>query len=461
MTQPTFKKMGGASNSDPSALRRWATSMLMRRFASLSQRDKQRVRFEKQRQRRGEPHRVEYFHQVEDPYSHLSAQVLGRFTDAYDVEFVPHMVGAPPGANAPEPEMLLPYSQHDCELVASHFGLRFLPGIKPPNRNRIDLANRVLAGASSSTFGERAIQVGDALWSNSDQELDALEIQLGSSSASDAEKQLNDGNARRAELGHYSGAMFHYGGEWYWGIDRLYHLEQRLMALGLRRDGSEQVLVPRPPVESGPLRDDGSLTLEFFPSIRSPYSSIIFDRVVELAEDAGVKMVTRPVLPMVMRGAPVTFIKGKYIFSDTAREAETLGLPWGHAYDPIGRPVRRAFALFPWAEEQGKGAALVGHFMRLAWREGVNTDTLKGLRRVVEAAGLDWSDARQRIDDPAWEAVIESHRTTMYADGLWGVPSYRLLDDDGTSLLSIWGQDRLWLVSRTIQATLREQQGGA
>ena len=24
--------------------------------------------------------------------------------------------------------------------------------------------------------------------------------------------------------------MFHYGGEWYWGVDRLYHLEQRLAA---------------------------------------------------------------------------------------------------------------------------------------------------------------------------------------------------------------------------------------
>ena len=40
--------------------------------------------------------------------------------------------------------------------------------------------------------------------------------------------RLDSGTAHRAELKHYSGAMFYYGKEWYWGVDRLYHLEKRL-----------------------------------------------------------------------------------------------------------------------------------------------------------------------------------------------------------------------------------------
>ena len=43
----------------------------------------------------------------------------------------------------------------------------------------------------------------------------------------------------------------------------------------------------------------------------------------------------------------------------------------------------------------------------------------------------------------------------MYEDlGLWGVPSYRLLDAEGRTLLSVWGQDRLWLVAAEIKRAL-------
>ncbi|MEM7015230.1 MAG: vWA domain-containing protein, partial [Verrucomicrobiota bacterium] len=41
------------------------------------------------RKRRGEPHRIEYFHQVEDAYSHLAAQLLRPLLERYDVELVP------------------------------------------------------------------------------------------------------------------------------------------------------------------------------------------------------------------------------------------------------------------------------------------------------------------------------------------------------------------------------------
>ena len=45
-------------------------------------------------------------------------------------------------------------------------------------------------------------------------------------------KAAGAGSKRLAELGHYSGATFYYAGEWYWGVDRLFHLEARLQELG-------------------------------------------------------------------------------------------------------------------------------------------------------------------------------------------------------------------------------------
>ena len=78
----------------------------------------------------------------------------------------------------------------------------------------------------------------------------------------------------------------------------------------------------------------------------------------------------------------------------------------------------------------------------------------EALRGVVEAAGLDWGAARSHLDDAGWQSMLEDNRRAMYALGLWGVPSFRLLDAQGDEQLALWGQDRLWLLSREIQRLL-------
>jgi len=162
------------------------------------------------------------------------------------------------------------------------------------------------------------------------------------------------------------------------------------------------------------------------------------------------------VLPMVMRGVPATREKGMYIFMDAAREARVAGVPYGNFYDPIGDPARRCYALYPWAASQGKGVELCSSFLRHAFALGVNTNNDRGLRRVVEAAGLDWGAAQAHRQDTAWKALLEDNRQTMYAAGLWGVPSFRLLNPAGEALLATWGQDRLWLVAHTLRDALQQ-----
>jgi 2-hydroxychromene-2-carboxylate isomerase len=300
--------------------------------------------------------------------------------------------------------------------------------------------------------------VGDALWSGDLPRLQGLADSLGCVSDSEREARLESGTARRSELKHYSGAMFHYGKEWYWGVDRLYHLEKRLAGLDADREAGKELLVPRPPAEAGPLKDNGCLTLEVYPSLRSPYTSIAFDRALQLAQDTGVKLVVRPVLPMVMRGVPATPEKGMYIFTDTQREAREAGVPYGNFYDPIGEPVRRCYSIYPWACQQGRGNELLSSFLSAAFAQGVNTNRDQGLRQVVEAAGLDWNEAQQHLGESGWEDILEQNRQAMYDAGLWGAPSFRLLDEQGEQLLALWGQDRLWLFAREIQRQLERRQ---
>ena len=466
----------GIEASDPSPFARWAMSRLIRVMVGEKRRRRQRARAEFRRRLTGKPHVIEYFHQVDDGYSHLAAQTLKPLLDTYEVRLICHLVRGPRPPMAPEPELLLSLSRYDAAQVASHYGLRFPAEAGTPGApsqfdgGLVDAATRILAGLDASDLPTVAPQVGAALWSNSTQDMAGLATEFGRESPEGAEQRLDHGDAELSRLGHYSGGMFRYGGEWYWGVDRLHHLEQRLIDVGAKRPDAATtgLLFPRPSIAAGPHRDDGSLTLEIYPSARSPYTAASFDAAVALAKATGVTLAVRPVLPMVMRGLSVPRQKGMYIFMDASREARTLNpdAPWGKVCDPIGGPVRRCYSLFPWARDQGRGTELLSAFMSHAFRQGVNANKDAGLKRIVEAAGLSWTDARHVVDNEDWHEEIEANRQAMYDVGLWGVPSFHLFrtsaaaatdsQDRRETLLAVWGQDRLWLVSRAIQAALNE-----
>jgi 2-hydroxychromene-2-carboxylate isomerase len=46
--------------------------------------------------------------------------------------------------------------------------------------------------------------------------------------------------------------------------------------------------------------------------------------------------------------------------------------------------------------------------------------------------------------------MLEENRSAMYQAGLWGVPSFRLIDPKGQAFLAVWGQDRLWLLAQKL-----------
>jgi len=449
-----FKEQGGAATMDPSRLRRWIASKFMTSIIDPEKLKQKRRKQELGRIKRGEKHIVEYFHQVEDGYSHLAAQTLKALTEKYDIELECHLVSGPLGANAVEPELLIELSRYDSSKIASYYGLSFPENLPVPSQMSINLAASIYGALDGQGFVNHAKQIGDALWSLNDSTLASLAEKLGCASELDLQAKIEAGDTRRGELKHYSGAMFYYAGEWYWGVDRLYHLENRLSELGGDKQVQMPLIAPRQEIISSAVRDNGSLTLEVFASLRSPYTSIAFDRAIALAKDMGVTLHVRPILPMVMRGVPATNEKGMYIFTDTAREARAASVPYGRFYDPIGEPVRRCYSLYPWACSLGKGNQLLSSFLRAAFVDGVNTSRERGLKSVVENAGLDWMEAKPLVGQDGWQQVLEDNRLAMYDSGLWGAPSFRLLDSDKKPVLALWGQDRLWLLAREIQNLL-------
>lgn len=355
---------------------------LAERMLSQKLLEKHRSKFEAKRV--GRPH-VEVFLDPSDPYSQLLKAVLPRFEARYNINLTTHIVGPPDDGAAPERSALAVYAASDAARMAKKAGIDVDTSAQSPATN---------------------------------------------TAATDA---------RLKALGHYQGGMIHYGGEWYWGLDRLHYLESRLGEIGVRKSDAPDGPIFAPPITplcSGKTKAE----LHWYLSYRSPYTAIVAGRVKALAQayDANIRL--RFVLPMVMRSLPVPKAKRQYIINDTAREAHRLGVMFGRVCDPVGRPVERGYAVLHWAISQGHGMAFTETFLNYVWAEGVDAGSHKGLRRIVEGAGLNWTDASAQLDNDDWRATAEANRAEMMSYGIWGVPSFRVGE------MAVWGQDRLWVV---------------
>ena len=402
------------------------------------------------------PALVEYFHQVDDPYSHLVLQALPALAANYACRLEMNLASPPDDSVAPDRERLRAWSRRDAAELAAAVGLEFSDPGHEADRDLAAQAGRVMALLFATDAPRNptdvdamadALSVSRALW-RADR---ATVYRLPAASADATAAALEAGAARRRKLGHYLGATLHFEGEWYWGIDRLAHLEQRLRAAGLAHDTTAPLIAPVPEVECRHRPTYGRRPeLHFFCSLRSPYTYLAVPRVIELARCYEARLRIRFVLPMVMRGLPVPREKRLYILRDTKREAERLGMPFGRIADPVGVPTERGLAVLHHAMAADKGPEFLWSFLRGVWAEGIDAGSDSGLRTIAARSGIGATAVSTALADQSWREVANRNREEMLALGLWGVPSFRVDDRPAR-----WGQDRLWAVERDLVATTK------
>lgn len=430
------------------SIKTWLMPTITQRLLSEARLLHLRAKAERARVAAGQRHQLHYFHQVDDPYSALVAGVLPPLLARYDIDLLPQLVGPPADAAAPDRARLVAYSRADAQRLAAQLGLAFTDPGQQPSGDAVAQATALLVAAvSTGRFTDLAGPVSVQLWSAPTPPGGLATGGLQPAGAARVAAHLAAAQALRQRLGHYLGATFHYAGEWYWGLDRLHHLERRLQALGAQRPGVSGLMVAPAPDLATPVALADPPAIDFFVSLRSPYSAIVTPRVLALGRLTGAPVRLRPVLPMVMRGLPVPLAKRLYISRDSAREARLQGIPFGRINDPVGRPTERGLALLAWAERQGRGPDFLLSFMRGVWAEGLDAGSERGLRRITERAGLPWAAALPALQDEAWRAGAEANRQEMLGMGLWGVPSFRVRDT------AVWGQDRLWAVQQALLAS--------
>ena len=409
---------------------------------------------EERRERHAVPHKIEYFHQTDDPYSHLMLQLLPKLIEKYDIEVSSYLVPPPDDWAAPEREKLVAYSRLDASrLAAKSSGILDFPFTdKQPDRSSISQAENDLEKVfKESNPWPTAQKISRDIWS------DELDESITVNSDLQTSDRLMVGTKRREKLGHYLGGVLAYGDELYWGPDRLHHLERRLTLLGALQDPIDatalQPIVPdlEPKLEADSNENKPTALnqeLHFYLSFRSPYTYLAAKRIKRLADKFGAKLCLRFVLPMVMRNLPVHRAKGFYILKDAAREARHRGLPFGRVADPVGKPTERAYSLFPWAIEEGRGFEYCDSFLTAVWSKGVDAGSEAGLQTIVESAGLNWASASSIVGDETWKNIAEENRQEMDDLGLWGVPSFRVNET------ATWGQDRLWVIEDRLSEDL-------
>lgn len=416
--------------------------MVVGRMASFEALAARRTKADKAREADKAPHRVAYFHEAGDPYSHLMVQLLPEICERYEIELQVYLVPPPADSAAPDRQRLEVYGRRDAAQLARRAGLSFDDPGAALSPERLHAAELALADhLGQPDFLDRALAIGEALWQG--QPLPSVDT-----SAARLADVLAAGAARRDALGHYLGGTLHYGNEWFWGPDRLHYLEDRLQELGAVRDVAPSGPCFAPPALEGSgqaARSEG-LELHWYLSFRSPYTAIVADRVKVLAEAYGADLKIRFVLPMVMRGLAVPRRKGAYIMSDVAREAHRLGTPFGNISDPVGKPVERGYAVLNRAIELGRGYEFARSFLTGVWSEGIDAGTDRGLQQLVERAGLDWAEMKPLLEDEGWRQTEDRNQAEMLSYEIWGVPSFRVGD------VAVWGQDRLWVIEDALRA---------
>jgi 2-hydroxychromene-2-carboxylate isomerase len=295
------------------------------------------------------------------------------------------------------------------------------------------------------------------LWEGDEEILNNLSLQYQATD-NEVKIKLNNGNEIRNDKGYYFGSAFYYEKELYWSVDRLHYLEDRLAELGVKNNLNNESICQlelKAPVK---LTSEKKVNLYYYPSLNSPYTFVSAKRVREMQDEYPINLITQPVLPMLMRKMTIPGVKAKYIISDAAREGRKHGYEMKSIYSPIGKPARKAYSLFPVINEAGRGFDYIDALLKSSFQDGINIGDEDYLEELVSKLDLDWMEIKKELNAKGWKKVLNDNLEDMYAGNCWGVPSFKITDEDGSNPFYVWGQDRMWLLKEEINKRLGQKE---
>lgn len=387
---------------------------------------------------------VTLFYEVGDPWSHLCARWLSRHRAELNCTLRIQLVPQTDAVLFPEPERQRQYAIADAQQMAPAWDIPLPPEMHWPDTDRRRPVEQALTATANLddwlACEERLVPalIGD--------DLPALRLGLSAFSLASeytTAEFLAKGAELRKRLGHYLPAMWHYRGDWFWGLDRLPHLVGKLSHhKALAHETQLQSYINPSKLVLPEINPE--TPLEFYYSFRSPYSFLAAQKLRDRIDAWPVKLVIRPVLPMVMRGMAVPRIKRLYIARDSYREAARQHIEFGRIEDPLGPGILQGLQLFGHFPDSRSQLEFLCEYGAASWAHGLDVLNPEVAQQTVERAGGDWTEARKLLNpgvEPPW---VASNRQALLDRGLWGVPSFTF------GRWQVWGQDRMDLLTEAM-----------
>lgn len=441
-------------------IKRQRRARVLKKATDMAALESARERAEEARFNRGAPHVVEYFHQMNDPHSYLAAQCLLTLQKRYDIELQVHLVSAEPAAYERLPAR---FTGEDALLIAPFYDLQFAPVEGAPARDLTQQAMAIITSAHPSERVEALDAVCEMLWSSAASELDSMALKYGQATEQETREFVEQGDARRREIGAINSGAFYYEGEWYSHIDRLYHLENRLTGLGARRILGRKLVTPKPVLRADRLSDDTELSLEVFLTLDSPECAIALARLQRLVHDSGVRLRLKILRCTDHSGVSIENQADLHRLQDLTREAHALGVSRAAASKiPSPDQLEQALLLWYWAKSQGKEFAFLSAYYNAMFFDGESLASVGQWQALIAQLGLPTAVVGGVLKAGAEGAfdVEAKNREAVAQSGFGRFPLLRLLGVDGHVNIETVGHDRLWLVAQRMNHCNRFNDGG-
>lgn len=397
------------------------------------------------RRLRRTPHEALYFHRADDPYCQLMVQILPEIIDRFNIKIRPLVVERLPAEMYPDPARYEAYSIVDAARVAKLYGLGFPSDATVPDALSTGMVNRHLVSIQDDPdFFAKAEEMGAFLWRRA---VGRIQERCSVALVVDDKLRDNERTLRSAGGGHYASGSLYYRGEWYVGIDRLDHFEQRMNELHL---GDGEVHYDLQRLWRYGLRKarvtESSGPIDFYFSLRSPYSYLALEQLAALSSETGVKLQLKPILPPPSGGLASLANKRRYLLLDSKREAMEYRIPFGRFSECDSKELDYGLAIGCYLASLDQAKALIFYrvYLKAVMAEGIDASSDKGLEKIAEKAGISHAILREALSESQWRQKAEQNYQDMLMNGCWGVPSIRTGDT------TVWGQDRIWVIAEAL-----------
>jgi 2-hydroxychromene-2-carboxylate isomerase len=201
---------------------------------------------------------------------------------------------------------------------------------------------------------------------------------------------------------------------------------------------------------------DATPVVTFYFDPVSPYAWLAANALARI-EAASAQIVFQPVLFAGLLNAHANIgpaeipAKRAYIFRDVMRQAAGAGLafkgPPGHPFNPL-QALRMCLALTRQDERRRFALAV----MKACWEGGEDVSDTAVLLRVAASCGLSGPALQSAAQQPAIKMQLAADTEKAIADGVFGVPTFRV----GSELF--WGGDRIDALIRHLQGKRIDEQ---